>query len=140
MGGHLTMATPEAHTGEEQPLNPTRTHGAAQDTITTAQEEDEDEDAWKKGFYEETPLPPVLWGWTMNAVLLIFNTWMVHEYAGESKDLKWGDSPVWLTYVIIQLFCMAYSWVTVNYIFPRYPTVCGIPFFLIGFPPAFLIV
>jgi len=71
---------------------------------------------------------------------------MVKRYASESKDLKmdWGGemgtSPVWLTYVIIQLFCMALSWVTVNYIFPRYPTVCGIPFFLIGFPPAFLIV
>lgn len=116
--------------GEEtQPLN-----------VQPLLETDEADDAWIKEFNEETPLPPVLWGWTMNAVLLIFNTWMVKEYAGESKDLKVGDSPVWLTYVIIQLFCMAYSWVTVNYIFPRFPTVFGIPFFLIGFFPAFLIV
>lgn len=102
--------------------------------------ENQEEDAWKADFAAETPLPPVLWGWTQNALLLIFNTWMVKEYASESKDLKIGDSPVWATYVLIQLLAMAYSWVTVNYVFPRYPTVFGIPFFLLGFTPAFLIV
>merc|ERR1711959_324096 len=66
----------------------------------------EEEDSWKEDFAAETPLPPVLWGWTMNALLLIFNTWMVTEYASEAKDLEMGDLPVWVTYVLIQLVAM----------------------------------
>merc|ERR1712232_433656 len=63
---------------------------------------------------------------------------MVHEYCKDSADLKWGDMPVWVTYLLLQLVGMAYStWVTD--LFPKYPTICGIPFFLVQFLPAALI-
>ena len=103
--------------------------------------EDASEDSWKVGFAEPTPLPPTLWGWSMNLLLLGIQSWMVSYYASESKDLLWIEGqPVWVTYVCIQLVAMAYSWVACNYLFPAFPTVCGIPFFLPGFLPAFLIV
>jgi len=97
-----------------------------------------DDESWKVGFAEDTPMLPVIWGWTMIAVLLAIQCVMVNEYAGNSTDLKMGDAPVWVTYLIIQLVCLAYSWVTVNYAFPAKPTIFGIPFFLPGFAPAFL--
>jgi len=112
----------------------------------TVKDEVVDEEDWKVGFAESTPLPPVLWGWTMNIVLLAVQTWMVIHYAPDAKDLAFECPyvkvavPVWGTYVAIQIVCLAYSWVTVNYIFPSFPTICGLPFFLLGFFPAFVIV
>jgi len=103
-----------------------------------ARQDDESVDDWKADFAADTPLLPVIWGWTMIAILLAIQCVMVHAYAGNSTDLKMGDVDVWVTYLIIQLVCIAYSWVTCNYIFPKFPTVCGLPFFLLGFTPAFL--
>jgi len=100
---------------------------------------DEDPEAWKKDFAEETPNGPVAWGWTMMALLLAIQTYWVKHYGADSKDLKLFDMPVWQTYVMIQLVCIAYSWFTVNYVFPAVPTIAGIPFFLFGFVPAFVI-
>jgi len=97
-----------------------------------------DDESWKEGFAEDTPMLPVIWGWTMIAVLMVVQCVMVNAYAGNSTDLKMGDAPVWVTFLIIQLVAIAYSWVTVNYAFPAFPTIFGIPFFLPGFGPAFL--
>jgi hypothetical protein len=94
---------------------------------------------WLVDFYTTRPLPPVLWGWLMNAVLLVTQCYWVHKYTSTSTFLKIGDAPIWQTYLILQLVCIAYSWVACTYLFPRYPTIGGIPFFLVAFPPAFAI-
>jgi len=102
-------------------------------------EDQDDPEAWKKDFAEDTPIAPVVWGWTMICVLLAIQSYWVKHYGADSKDLKMGSTPVWLTYVLIQLVAISYSWFTVNYVFPAYPTIAGIPFFLFGFVPAFAI-
>ena len=45
----------------------------------------------------------------------------------------------WVAYLILQLVCIAYSWVACTYLFPRFPTIKGIPYFLLAFGTALLI-
>lgn len=64
---------------------------------------------------------------------------MVNEYCSKSKHMKIGDIPVWVTYLVLQLIGIGYTVVMTDHVFPLYPTVAGIPFFLVSFLPAFLI-
>lgn len=94
---------------------------------------------WTVGFNEPEPMGPKLWGWFMMAALLAVQTVMISEYCAESTALSWGELPMEAAYVITQLISLAYSFVACNYLLPMFPTICGIPFFLIFFPPAFLL-
>ena len=106
--------------------------------LSNATKSDDGED-WLVGFREKKPLPPVLWGWAMMAILLAVQTKMVADYTEESTALKVAGMPIWATYVLIQLVCIAYSWIVCSYLLPLVPTIFGIPFFLIFFGPALVI-
>ena len=75
----------------------------------------------------------------MMAALLVVQCIMVDNYTANSTFMKWGDMPIWVSYMILQLICIAYSFVACTYVFPKFPTVMGLPFFLLAFGPAFLI-
>ena len=94
---------------------------------------------WLEEFYAARPLPPVVWGWTMIALLLGALCYWVDKYTSDSSFLTMGGTPIWQTFLVIQLVCIAYSWVACTYLFPRFPTLGGVPFFLVAFPPAFAI-
>ncbi len=83
---------------------------------------------WKKEIAKTTPLVPLLWSWIMILGLLAVQTLMIKEYA-PSASIS--------TYVISNLLAIGYSWLACTYLFPRFPTIFGIPFFLVGFVPAF---
>ena len=106
---------------------------------TSAKENSDESDAelWA-GWHEDTPIIPVIWTCTAGAAMLAVQTYMVHYYCEDSEDMKWGDSPVWLNYLILNVIGLAYSG-GIAFLFPKYPTICGIPFFLYQFLPAFLL-
>ena len=81
----------------------------------------------------------VIWGWTMMAAMLAVQCYWVDEYAEGDNAMKWGSMKVWVAYLILQLVCIAYSWVACTYLFPRFPTIKGIPYFLLAFGTALLI-
>lgn len=96
-----------------------------------------DEQLWAD-WHEKTPLIPTLWGCTVASAMLGVQTFMVHHYAEHSDDMKWGDSPVWLNFLILNVIALVYSFF-VTALFPKYPTICRIPFFLYQFLPALLL-
>jgi len=53
--------------------------------------------------------------------------------------IEYAPSASASTYIILQLLAIAYSWGVSNYLFPKFPTIFGIPFFLIGFIHAFVL-
>ena len=63
----------------------------------------------------------------------------VDKYTEHSDDMKWGDMPIWVAFLILQLLAIAVTWVGVNYVFPKIPTFLGIPFLFLWFVPVFFI-
>ena len=85
---------------------------------------------WKAEVAEDKSIVPVAWGWTCNAALLGIQTYMVSVYAPSFSI------PL---YVGLQIVCIAYSWFACKEGFVKFPTIAGIPYFLLAFTPAFLI-
>ena len=106
--------------------------------VTGVESASEGED-WKIGNNEKVPMVPQLWGWTMIVTLLTVQCYWVDKYTANSTFLKWGSMDIWVAYLIIQIVCIAYSWVVCSFLFERFPTIMGLPFFLLAFGPAFLI-
>jgi len=85
---------------------------------------------WKADVAESKSIVPIAWGWVCQAILLAVQSYMVSIYAPSFSVAS---------YIYRQLACIAYSWVATKYVFPKVPTIAGLPFFLIAFAPALLI-
>ena len=107
---------------------------------------DYDHTTWIMGFKDgqrivpSTPMIPMI---TSTVALIILN--VVHclwfeAWASESNDMKFAGS-VWLSYLILQIVALIYSYVACKWLFPKFHLgFLGIPFFIWGFLPAFAII
>lgn len=88
---------------------------------------------WLKEHAAATHPIPVAWTSFHILLQIFYIAFMIHEYGGDAQDFTWEH------FVYSQLALNVYSWVMANYVFPKVPTILGIPFFLFAFVPGILV-
>lgn len=77
------------------------------------------------------------WGWFSNNVWVFIFILQIGCYA-PGERLGWGMED-WIASLIVTLLLIIYSYVMANYVFPKYPVILGLPFFLVAFAPGLLL-
>lgn len=96
------------------------------------------QEEWLQEFNEPRPVVPLLWGWCVIGALVSIHLYWVSQFTDATVlSVTIGDMTLSTvqTFLLLQIVGLLLSLISCNYLFPKFPTVFGIPFILIGLTP-----